>query len=77
MNGDLGKVYAAINKIGKDVAVLVERQANQHTENKNNIRVIEKFMNNCPVQRLSGQVKYRWLILSGLFIGLALMWVKG
>jgi len=40
MNGDLGKIYKAVNEVKTDVEVLAKQQTLNHTENKGDIEVL-------------------------------------
>lgn len=67
MNGDSQKIYDAVMANGKKLAVLEERQNNQHTENKCLIAKLEKDIREhtrkCPVN----QVKAQWAVLAMIF----------
>ena len=80
MNGDLGKIYKAINDVAKDVAVIEERQANQHEENKRKLNTLDNLPCLSHIEKLKNltwSVNIMWgvLIIGGLATAFVKAWV--
>jgi len=68
MNGSEKQIYEAIVNNGKRLAVLEERQENQHKENRKDIQYIRESIKNIP--RISGQVHIQWWFIGAIVLGL-------
>lgn len=73
MNVDTEKIYKAVIKNGQDIAVLTERQLNQHKENQKSVDILHKRINKIngsEIGKLSVHIKTHWILILLLLTGL-------
>jgi len=76
VNGDLGKIYKAINDVDKRLVIIQTRQEERHVENQRYIKRIdnlpcEKYLG--KVDGMATQMKYIWiLMISVVLLGIIL-----
>ena len=80
MNGDLGRIYKAINKVAIKVAVIEERQNNNHNENKTKMLVLSKLPCKVHIEKLKNltrSINTMWtvFIIGGLVSLFVKMWM--
>ncbi len=69
MNGDLGKIYGAINEVKLDVREIKTRQEERHTENTNHLARIDKALGAGSNKQHSIDIKRLYIWVWGLAVG--------
>ena len=83
MNGDLGKIYDLIGEVKKDVAVIEERQRNNHEENKSKLEKVDNLPCDAHIEKFKAYDTHiedgkKWrLAIIILVIGLVTSLVQG
>jgi len=76
MNGDLGKIYKAINEVDKKIVAIQTEQKIRHEENQKYMKILDELpcdKNVVMVESISTQVKALWvLVVSVIIIGIML-----
>jgi len=75
LNGDLGKIYELVNEVKQNVAVIEERQRNNHAENKDKLTKVENLKCETHSEKLNS-ISIGLKTLYTIVIAVLLIWVK-